>query len=244
MRSIGYITIGFTLLSLYSLAQPEKKAIRQGNREYNNKEFLESEISYRQALEKNPSSFKGNFNLADALYKQDKFEEANTLFDGLSSVNLTDNEKAKVYHNLGNTLLKQQKIKEGIEVYKKSLKLNPTDRETKYNLSEALRMLKQQQQQQNQDNKDNKDNKQNKDQKDQNKKDDQKKDQNKDQQKDQDKQNQNQKDKQQQKQKISPEDARRMLEAIQNNEKLVQQKVKDQKAKAAKVKVEKNCNSE
>jgi len=242
MRAIGYITIGFTLISLYTLAQPEKKAIRQGNREFNRNQFLESEISYRKALEKNASSFKGNFNLADALYKQEKFEEANSLLDGLSSVNLTDNEKAKVYHNLGNTLLKQQKVKEGIEAYKNSLKLNPNDRETKYNLSEALRMLKQQQQQQqqNKDNKDNKDNKQNKDQKDQDKKDDQKKDQNKDKQKDQDKQNQDQKEKQQQKQKISPEDARRMLEAIQNNEKLVQQKVKDQKAKAAKVKVEKN----
>lgn len=222
-------------------AQSEKKSIRQGNREFKRNEYLNSEISYRKAVEGNASSFKGNFNLGDALYKQNKLEEANTLFEGLSSSNVSDKEKAFVYHNLGNTLVKQQKIKEGIEAYKKSLRLNPEDIETKYNLSTAQRMLKQQQQQQQQNDKNNDQNKdkkdQNKDNKDQNKKDNQ----NKDQQEDQKKQNNDQKEKQEpQQQKISPEDARRMLEAIQNNEKQVQQKMKEQQAKAAKVRVEKN----
>ena len=227
--------------SSFSFAQTEKKSIRQGNRAFNKEDYTNSEISYRKALEKNPSSFKANFNLADALYKQDKQEETIKLLDGLSSSNANDAQKSNVYYNMGNSYQKQQKLKESIEAYKKSLRLNPNDKESKYNLAEAQRKLKQQQQQ-DKDNKNNKDNKDNKDKKD-NKDNKDNKDQ-KDKDKDKDKKNQDQKDKNQQqqqpKQKISQEDARRMLEALQNNEKQIQQKMREQKAKAANVQVQKN----
>jgi Ca-activated chloride channel family protein len=231
----------FTLLIIVATlnAQTEKKSIRQGNRSFDKQEYPSSEISYRKALEKNPSSFKGNFNLADALYKQDKHDESIKILDGLSASNVTDALKSNLYYNMGNSYLKQQKLKESIEAYKKSLRLNPNDRESKYNLAEAQRKLKQQQQQQ-QNDKNNRDNKDNKDNKDKNK---DKKD-NKDQDdKDKNKQNQDNKDKnkeQPKQQKISQEDARRMLEVLQNNEKQVQQKLREQKAKAAQVRVDKN----
>lgn len=239
MRTIAITSALLLFIAFSTNAQTEKKSIRQGNREFKKNDFTNSEISYRKALEKNPSSFKGNFNLADALYKQDKQEETVKLLDGLSSANVKDELKSNVYYNMGNSYLKQKKLKESIDSYKKSLRLNPNDNETKYNLAEAQRMLKQQQQQQQNDknNKDNKDNKdKNKDKKDQDKKDQDKKD-------DKNKQNQDQKDKdkqQPQQQKISQEDARRMLEALQNNEKQIQQKMKEQQAKAAKVRVDKN----
>jgi len=238
MRTLALSSVLIIFIAFSAYAQNEKKSIRQGNREFNKNDYANSEISYRKALEKNPSSFKGNFNLADALYKQDKQEETVKLLDGLSSANVSDVQKSNVYYNMGNSYLKQKKLKESIESYKSSLRLNPNDVESKYNLAEAQRMLKQQQQQEKNDkdkeNKDNKDNKdKNKDKKDQDKKDD----------KDKDKQNQDQKDKnkpQPQQQKMSQEDARRMLEALQNNEKQIQQKIREQQAKAARVKVEKN----
>jgi Ca-activated chloride channel homolog len=237
MRTIAITSVLLLFIVFSASAQTEKKSIRQGNREFKKNDFANSEISYRKALEKNPSSFKGNFNLADALYKQDKQEESVKLFDGLTSSNVKDDQKSNVYYNMGNSYLKQKKLKESIDSYKKSLRLNPDDKESKYNLAEAQRMLKQQQQQQKNDkNKDNKDNKdKNKDKKDQDKKDDKDKDKNK--------QNQDQKDKdkqQPQQQKISQEDARRMLEALQNNEKQIQQKMREQQEKAAKVRVDKN----
>lgn len=245
MRNILNTIIPVTLLLIPGsivLGQTEKQAIRQGNREFKKGEFLESEISYRSALEQNPSSFKGNFNLGGALYKQQNYDEAVSIYEDLKAANISEKDKAKIYHNLGNTLFNQEKYAESVEAYKNSLRLNPKDNETRYNLAQAQRKLIQQQQQQqnNQGDSDNKDQKDNKDQ-DQNKDKQEKQDQ-QDQQNNQDQQNQQDKKDQhkEQQQQISPEDARRMLEAIQNNERDVQERVRDQQAKSAKVKVEKN----
>lgn len=218
-----------------AIAQSERKAIRQGNREFKKGEFLDSEISYRSALDNNPSSIKGSFNLGGALYKQDKFEESTQIFDNLANINLDPTTKAKIFHNLGNNYFSQEKFEESVEAYKNALRNNPSDMETKYNLAQAQRMLAQQQQQQDSQNN-------NEDKQDQNK--DQDKEDNKDQQdkQNEDKNQQDQQDQQQQQkeQQISPEDARRMLEAIQNNEQKIQEKVREEQARQAKVKVEKN----
>lgn len=100
---------------------------------------------------------------------------------------------------------------------------------------------------QNQDQKDQDQKDQNKDQpdKDQQNKDqqDQNKDQNQDNKDNQDKQDQQQQQPQEQQGKISKEDAARLLEALQNDEKNVQEKVQKQKAqeqKAKKMKIEKD----
>jgi Ca-activated chloride channel family protein len=216
--------------------QGEKKFVRQGNGQYSDKKFADSEVSYRKAIDKNKMSTDAGFNLGDALYKQNKYEEAGKQFLD-NTVAVTDNNKKSAsLYNLGNSMLNNKKVKESIEAYKNSLKLNPGNKEAKYNLAYAQDLLKQQQQQQDQkDKENNKDNKK----EDQNK--DQKKDQNKDQDKNNDnKQEQNQKNQQQQQQGISKEDAQRLLNAIANDEKNVQEKVK--LAKAAKEKVRTRIN--
>jgi Ca-activated chloride channel homolog len=230
----------FLILSVSAYAQADKKFIRQGNREYKNNKFADSEILYRKAIDKNKESPNAVFNIGDALYKQNKFEEAGKQFAENFNLNEDKNKKSAALYNLGNSLLKANKVQESIDAYKNSLKLRPDNKEAKYNLAYAQDLLKQQQEQQKQD-KDKKD--QNKD----NKKDDQKKDQNKDQkqdQKDKDQQkeqdkNQDQK-KQEQQQGISKEDAERLLNAIANDEKDVQEKVKLAKAAKEKVRTVKN----
>jgi Mg-chelatase subunit ChlI len=148
--------------------------------------------------------------------------------------------KSTSLYNLGNSMLMANKLQESIEAYKNSLRLKPDNQEAKYNLAYAQDLLKrrQQQQQQQQQNKDNKD--QNKDQE-------KKENENKDQdqkQNDQQKQNndkeQQQKQQQQDQQSISKEDAERLLNAIANDEKNVQEKVKLAKAAKTKVKTLKN----
>ena len=240
-RTIINLMLIILLTSFAVSAQTERKAIRKGNKEFKKGEFIDSEIMYRSALDLNPSSFKGNFNLGGALYKQEKFEEAEQIFSDVTTEQNSAEELSYAYHNLGNAHFQKEEYDKSVEAYKNALRNNPSDVETKYNLAQAQRMLQQQQeQQQNQDqnqdqnkdqNKDNQDNQQDK----------------KDQENDQDKQNKEneenkeQQDKQQPKQQqISKEDARRMLEALQNDEKKVQEKVQKEKAKQAKVKVEKN----
>ena len=214
--------------------QGEKKFIRQGNGLYDEKKFSESEIAYKKAMDKNKMSSDAGFNLGDALFKQKKYEEAGKQFIENSSTVTESNKKSASFYNLGNSLLSLNKIQESIQAYKNSLKLNPGSREAKYNLAYAQDLLKLQQQQQQQ--KDQKD-KENKD----NKKEDQKKDQNKGQNKDQNKNQDNKQDQNnQQQQGISKEDSQRLLNAIANDEKKVQEKVKLAKAAQEKVKTLRN----
>ena len=242
----------FAIVSVLVFAQNERKFIRNGNKLFmeavrdtsriDTVKYSNAETEYRKALNKKPTDLKWNYNLADAMYKQQRFDEAAGKFEELGEKLETPEEKARAYHNLGNSQLMQQKLDESIESYKKALRNNPSDIETKYNLAYAqmLKNQQEQQQQQQQQNK-NQDQDQNKDQdNDQNQ--DNQDQQNKEQQNNQDQQNKEQnknqenQDQQQQPQqnKISKQDAEQLLQALQNDERDIQDKVK--KAKAAKAK--------
>jgi tetratricopeptide (TPR) repeat protein len=215
--------------------QADKKYIRQGNRSFEKNKFSESEISYRKATDKNKNYPDAVFNTGDALYKQNKFEEAGKQFLENASMNDDPIKKSAAMFNLGNSLLKSDKLEESIEAYKGSLKLKPESPEAKYNLAYAQDMLKKQkEQQQQQQNKDKQDQKKDQDKKDKN----DKKDENKDEQKN-DRQNQDNKQQQEQ-QGVSKDDAERLLNALANEEKNVQEKVKLAKASKERVRTVKN----
>jgi Ca-activated chloride channel family protein len=232
MRSVNILLICiFVFFSVVLNAQSDKKFIRQGNREYNKAGFADAEVSYRKAIDKNKQSPNAVFNVGDALYRQNKYEDAGKQFIENINLNENKNKKSAGLYNLGNSLLKANKVQESIEAYKGSLKLKPDNNEAKYNLAYAQDLLKQQQEQQKQQQqKDNQD--QNKD----NKKDNQNKDQPKEQENNQDKQQQQQ----QQQQGISKDDAQRFLNSIEDAEKKVQEKVKLAKAAKTKVRTVKN----
>jgi len=228
------ITIAF---SVAAFGQNERKYVRSGNKLYydavrdttkvDSVKFSNAETEYRKALNKKPNDLKWNFNLADAIYKQNRFDEAAGKFGELGEKMETPVEKARVYHNMGNSQLMNSKVDESIDSYKKALRQNPTDLETKYNLAYAQLLKKKQEQQK-------KDQDKNKDKKDQDK---DKKDQNKDQQ-NKDKQDQQNKDQQQKQQpqqnKISKENAEQLLQVLQNDERKIQDKVKKEQAVLAK----------
>lgn len=229
------------LIPFMGMAQNEKSLVRKGNRDYKKGDFSEAELQYRKSIEKNNKTQEGKFNLGDALYKQGKYDEAAGTFQNLSNEKTDKDLKAKSFFNQGNSLLKAEKYQESANAYKESLKINPNDEDARYNYVYALSKLRQQQQQQQQDknNKDNKDNKdKNKDQqKNQDKKDDKKNDKN--QQQNQNQQQKDQKDQKEQAQqpKISKEDAERMLQAVNNDEKELQKKMA--KKEGARVRIEK-----
>jgi tetratricopeptide (TPR) repeat protein len=202
------MAFGLGLLGVNSaFAQTDKKLIREGNKSYDNKKYSDAEVAYKKSLSKNQKSYEGNFNLGDAYYKQGKYDEAAKQFDQLKSQKTDKKTEAAALHNLGNTLLQNKKYQESIDAYKEALKLNPADEDTRYNLAYAQAMLKQQQQQQQQQ-------QQNQDKKNQEKKDQQKQQQKPEQQKQEQAQQ-----KQEQKKEISKEDAERILQALNNDEK-------------------------
>ena len=140
------LIISLLFLVICAHAQNPNKLIRQGNNAYADSSYTTAEKSYREALAGNQDAFNAAFNLADAIYKQENYSEASTLFQGLIAKTKSKIKKAMAYHNLGNSLLKEQKIDESIEAYKNALRNNPTDIDTKHNLAYAQRMKQQQEQ--------------------------------------------------------------------------------------------------
>ena len=221
----------FQLFCLVQISYAQKssyKLITDGNAQYNQKKYSDAEVEYRKSLITGKNLKEGNYNLGNSYFKQGKYDEAVKQFESVGAMkDLSSEEKAKVYHNLGNSFVKDKKYEESIGAYKNALKANPKDNDTRYNLAYAQSMLQQQNK-----NKNNKDDK-NKDQKDKDKKDQDKKDnkenkENKDQQKESEK-NQDKKDQdknsQAQKDKISKDDADKILQALNNDEKKTQKKM-------------------
>ncbi|MFW5890513.1 MAG: tetratricopeptide repeat protein, partial [Marinilabiliaceae bacterium] len=121
-------------------AQNERRFIRKGTDHFENEEYVESEVEFRKALEKEPNSFEARFNLGDALFKQEKIDEAIQQFQSLT--NTTDDKKklSDVYHNIGNGFFAKQELEQSIEAYKEALRNDPDDDETRYNLIVAQKL--------------------------------------------------------------------------------------------------------
>ncbi len=187
LRKVNKIMKRFLLISLliissiFSYSQQERKYIREGNKNYAEKAYNNSETEYGKAILSDSSSFPANFNLANAYYKQKKYAPSEKQF--LSAVDMTSDKDnlSNTYYNLGNSQLKYSeqildegnpqdalnKISQSIESYKNALRNNPNNKEAKYNLSFAKELQKQiqdqlnnqnnnQNQQQNNDQKENK----------------------------------------------------------------------------------------
>lgn len=218
-----YITLLFLLVASSAFAQKtERDYLRSGNKLYNDSLFIKAEVDYRKALEINPKSTDAMFNLGNSLLMQQKAKEAMEQFESASKVEKDKDKLAQIYHNMGVILQSSKQYPQCIEAYKESLRNNPKDDETRYNSALAQKLLKDQQQNQDQNQDKNQDQKQNQ-------KDD-KKDQNKDQQEQdkKDQQNQNQQQQQQNKDEMSKENAQQLLNAVMQDEKNVQDKVKKQ----------------
>lgn len=133
-------------LSVGAWGQRERADIRQGNRAYYEGKYPEAEVGYKRAIEKNIASYEANFNLAGALYKQERYDDAAAAYGRLAQDGTEVGRQAATYYNMGNTYVKQRKIDEAIEAYKNALRLVPEDREAKFNLAYAKKLKQQQEQ--------------------------------------------------------------------------------------------------
>ena len=207
-------------VSGHAQEKTDRDYLRSGNKLYNDSLFIKAEVDYRKALDINPKSTDAMFNLGNALLMQQKVKEAMEQYESVSKVEKDKSKLAEIYHNVGVILQSAKQYPQCIEAYKESLRNNPKDDETRYNLALAQKLLKDQQQnQQNQDQQ-----QQQQDQKED--KQDQNKDQQEQEQKDQ--QQQQQQQQQQNKNEMSKENAQQLLNAVMQDEKNVQDKVKKQ----------------
>ena len=236
-----------------TLERQAREDVREGNDLYNELKFSEAEVAYKKALSKNPNYAKASYNLGNTVYQQNRNKEAVAQFELVEKTAVDKMSKAETYHNMGNSFMKEKQYAQAIDAYKKSMRNNSKDDETRYNLALAQKMLKDQQ---NQDNKDNKEDKDNKDEKeneggDEEKKNDKDKEKDKGKDKEDDKgddkkdekNNEDQEKKEDQKPRpnqLTPEQMQQLLEAMNNEENKSQKKLNAEKAKGPKIKQEKD----
>ena len=235
-RTLAVLAALLVLSPAVLSAQSDRSEVRAGNRDFKKGMYREAEIDYKRALIADSASVTAKYNLGNALYKAESYNEAELYFKDLGDTlkNLSPSRASDYFHNSGNLALKQKKYQEAVEAFKESLRLEPDNFETKSNLAYAQKMLKDQQQNQQSQNQQQQQQDQNQDQNQQNQDQNQNNDQQNDQNQDQDQNQQNQDQQQQNQPQISPQAAQQMLQAIEDKEKQTQDKVK--KAKALKEK--------
>ncbi|MBT8325242.1 MAG: aerotolerance regulator BatC [Bacteroidia bacterium] len=236
--------------------------IYQGNSLAEDEDFIAAEMEYRKAISKYPNTAVGNYNLAHTFYKKGTFDEALYINQMAVKNAVTKEEKHKAYHNIGNVLMQNKLCKEAVEAYKNALRSNPTDDETRYNLALAKECAEEQEGDGEEDKEDDKgedENKEDQDKKDDgDEKDDNKDEGDKDKKEGEDKEDENgdpkenkkddgkgDENKKQKKPKpqpgqLSPQQIKNILEAMNNQEQKVQEKINAEKQKGAKIKTEKD----
>ena len=216
------------LLAAMSLnAQTDRQYVHQGNKQFRTGDYANAEVSYRKALEKNDRNPQALYNLGNALMAQNKDSAAVAEFEKAAKVETNGLRKSMAYHNMGVICQRHQMFGDAIEAYKQSLRLNPHDDETRYNLELCKRQQKQQDQ--------NKDNQQ------QQNKDDKNKDKDKQDQQKQDQQKQDQKqDQQKQEPKMSKDNAEQLLNAAMQQEKQTQERMKKAQQQPQRRNIDKN----
>lgn len=231
MKRILIISLLSLLLAPCSVVQAQREApdIRHGNRDYKKENYSEAEVDYRRGLEKNSKSYEAHYNLGDALFRQNKYPEATEEFTKAAQYIDPKKDKSKAaatYHNLGNSYFAQQQYDKAIAAYQQSLRANPKDDDTRYNLVKAMQLLEQQQQQQDQQ--------QNQQQQQQQKQEQQQQEQQQQEQQQQEQQQQQQ----QQEQQMDKETAEQILQALEQDEQETQEKLQRQQGSKRRVEKE------
>lgn len=229
MRYRIIITFLVLLFTSTIQAQNERKDIRKGNKAFRQQNYVQAEVDYRKATAKNGRNPQAIYNLGCAFMAQQKDSSAVVQFENASKIETNPKRRAMAFHNIGVICQKKQLFSEAIEAYKESLRNNPSDNETRYNLELCKRQLK------NQKNNNNDKNQQNK--KDKNNKDNKKEQQKKDQKDDKDKQQNNQ---QQPKEQMSKDNAEQLLNAAMQKEKETQDRLKKAMRQSSTRKLERN----
>ena len=210
MKRFVFVMALLLSYAVSGMAQADRQYIRSGNKYYRQQNFVKAEAEYRKSLSVNPENPQALYNLGCALVMQKKDSVAVEQFEKASKVETGRMRKAKIYHNIGFVCQSHKLYGDAIKAYKESLRNNPADDETRYNLALCQRLNKSEQNRN-------------------------KNKQNKDKNKDQQKKNQ---DKQQEK--MSRDNAEQLLNAAMQNEQATQRRVKDAMRQRRSRKLDKN----
>ena len=252
-RKINIILFNYLILLFLTtgvaLSQQNKyeTLIKKANKSFQTNVNL-SEQNYRRAISVSPDSIKGQYNFSNNLYENGYYDEALlSQSQALKNAKLAI-DKHQIFHNIGNILMQKKMCKEAVEAYKNALRNNTHDDESRYNLALALDCAKDQENEkesegedededkekdkdksEDEDQKDDKDQKGNEDQKD-----------NEDQNKGDKPEDKSKESPEPRAKKLSPQQIKNLLEAMNQEENKVQEKINAKKLKGVKLKNEKD----
>lgn len=225
---IKLIILLISLLSTFSLSSQKavRKNIKRGNKSYNEQKYEQAAKDYEEAIKLNPNALEANYNLGNTLYRQNEWDKSIEQQNHYMMLEKENPQKiASAWHNIGNAFLHKKDLEKTMEAYKMALRVNPEDDETRYNLAVVQKMINDEEQEQ-----------------DQNKQQDQNKDQNEGDQP----QPPNQQDKQKrpedqnEPEQMSRDNARQILQAIEQDEKETQKRLNEMKAEERKQQAQEN----
>lgn len=239
------ITVALVLfVTSLIFGQNKDQNLYEGTTAFEGKEYVKSESNLRVSQSNNADKKAvANYNLGNSIYRQNQPSEAKYKFASAVEVAKTKEEKHKAYHNLGNTFMLEKNYQGAVDAYKNALRNNPLDDETRYNY--ALAKKKQKENPPKDDKKKDKDkDKKDKDQKDKDKKDQDKKDEGKDKKDDKkngdDKKDKGDKGDDDKKEQPNPKPSgankqqiENLLNAVNNSEQKIQDKINAKKVKAS-----------
>ena len=236
----------FLLIVALTLLGPgdAKKKGRRGNALYEEQEFTQAASLFRQGVldvqENGPGTVHSGLlnNLGASLYKQGDYEQAASAFASASRMSKNFDGSVRANYNAGNAAAMQQQLESALEFYKSALLADPNNEDAKFNYEFVKRQLEEQPQQQDKDQDSDQKQDQNQPSNDQQDNQDQEPDQQ--QNPEQDQQQEPQQDpsdsrEQQNPNELSPEEAQRILQALENEEKQLLRQIQKMKSRPRRV---------
>ena len=217
-----FALLSFGLMSAQNnIEKKSNNLVFDGNMEFEKKDLELAEYKFRKAKAIDSLNYDAPYNLGNSLYENKLVNDAELMYKKALKINSSKENKFKAFHNLGNIYLQKEDYQNAVSAFRSALLNNPDDEETRYNYVLAKELLKKQNQ--------NKDD--NKDQKDKNQ--DQKENEGENDKKDKDQKNKDgdKNPQEPKKNQISPQQLKNLLEAMNKEEKKVQDKVNKKKFK-------------
>lgn len=139
-----YPILVLLLLSVAPLsAQTVRIDARRAERSYRKSNYRRAISDYVSSISRDSTYLPAHLGLGDALYRiQDTVSAVRSWMRIAQTPTSDPTVQAQAFHNIGNTLMAKKEYDKAIEAYKESLRRNPTDEETRYNLALAIKLNK------------------------------------------------------------------------------------------------------
>lgn len=142
-----FVLLLVLLSSAFSYAQDDdswRDSLLVARKAYENEDYIKALKYYESAQKKAPDDIDFSDEMAQSAYRSRDFERAEKIYKQSTGDKVNKSDRGDAMHNIGNSQMRQKNYEGAVESYKEALRNNPNDEETRYNLSEAVRKIKEQ----------------------------------------------------------------------------------------------------